>query len=62
VRTVVAARFALPPLLAGISGEPQTGYVFFGPVYYQKLKHMVMDKMHARARCVAFVMAVVVID
>ena len=37
---------------SGISGEPQTGYTFFGPVYYQKLKHMVMDKMHARARCV----------
>jgi DNA-directed RNA polymerase III subunit RPC2 len=34
----------------GITGEPLTGYVFFGPVYYQKLKHMVVDKMHARSR------------
>ena len=24
--------------------------VFIGPVFYQKLKHMVMDKMHARAK------------
>ena len=34
----------------GMSGEPLPAYVFFGPIYYQKLKHMVMDKMHARAR------------
>jgi DNA-directed RNA polymerase III subunit RPC2 len=35
---------------SGITGEPLSAYIFFGPVYYQKLKHMVMDKMHARAR------------
>lgn len=37
-------------MTCGISGEPLQAYIFFGPVYYQKLKHMVMDKMHARAR------------
>ena len=37
-------------LTSGISGEPLKAYVFMGPVFYQKLKHMVMDKMHARAR------------
>ena len=37
-------------LTSGITGEPMVAYVYFGPIYYQKLKHMVMDKMHARAR------------
>jgi DNA-directed RNA polymerase III subunit RPC2 len=37
-------------LHSGLTGEPLAGYIFFGPVYYQKLKHMVLDKMHARAR------------
>jgi DNA-directed RNA polymerase III subunit RPC2 len=37
-------------LVSGITGEPLSAYVYFGPVYYQKLKHMVADKMHARAR------------
>ncbi|KAK0303454.1 DNA-directed RNA polymerase III complex subunit Rpc2 [Friedmanniomyces endolithicus] len=34
---------------SGITGESLPAYVFFGPIYYQKLKHMVQDKMHARA-------------
>ena len=36
-------------LTSGITGESLPAYVFFGPVYYQKLKHMVQDKMHARS-------------
>lgn len=37
-------------LTSGITGESLQAYIYFGPVYYQKLKHMVIDKMHARAR------------
>ncbi|KAI9686121.1 MAG: DNA-directed RNA polymerase III core subunit ret1 [Bogoriella megaspora] len=37
-------------LTSGITGEPLEYYVFIGPTYYQKLKHMVQDKMHARPR------------
>lgn len=47
-------------LTSGITGQPLECYVYFGPIYYQKLKvscplydfadrqHMVQDKMHAR--------------
>ncbi|CAC9483967.1 putative DNA-directed RNA polymerase polypeptide [Leishmania infantum JPCM5] len=34
---------------SGITGDLMQGYVFFGPIYYQRLKHMVTDKMHARS-------------
>ena len=37
-------------MTSGITGEPLQSYIFAGPVFYQKLKHMVMDKMHARAK------------
>ena len=37
-------------LTSGITGEPLEAYIYHGPVYYQKLKHMVLDKIHGRAR------------
>lgn len=37
-------------LICGTSGEEIPVRIFFGPVFYQRLKHMVTDKMHARAR------------
>ncbi|XP_056630933.1 DNA-directed RNA polymerase III subunit RPC2 [Diorhabda sublineata] len=35
---------------SGITGEPLEAYIYSGPVYYQKLKHMVQDKIHGRGR------------
>lgn len=50
--TTLAAsnHFFLLMARGGSTGEPLEAYIFMGPVYYQKLKHMVLDKMHARAR------------
>lgn len=36
-------------MYSGYTGEP-IGEVFIGPVYYQRLKHLVSDKIHARAK------------
>lgn len=33
----------------GMTGEPVKAKVFMGPTYYQRLKHMVSDKIHSRA-------------
>ncbi|KAI5186917.1 DNA-directed RNA polymerase III subunit RPC2 [Nematocida homosporus] len=37
-------------LTCGTTGKRIPVMIFFGPVFYQRLKHMVSDKMHARAR------------
>jgi DNA-directed RNA polymerase subunit B len=37
-------------LYSGVSGEKFVADIFMGVVYYQKLHHMVADKIHARAR------------
>lgn len=39
-------------LTSGTGGEPLMNYIFAGPVFYQKLKHMVMDKVCWVLQCV----------
>lgn len=36
-------------MISGTSGELMEASVFMGPTYYQRLKHMVTDKVHSRA-------------
>ena len=36
-------------LYSGITGQQMDVKLFFGPTYYQRLKHMVLDKIHSRA-------------
>lgn len=37
-------------LYSGFTGKPIKAKIFMGPTYYQRLKHMVNDKIHARGR------------
>ena len=34
----------------GFTGEPMNARIFIGPCYYQRLKHMVSDKLHSRSQ------------
>jgi DNA-directed RNA polymerase II subunit RPB2 len=37
-------------LYNGMTGEKMEVSIFFGPTYYQRLKHLVEDKIHSRAK------------
>tara|TARA_B100001057_G_scaffold350426_1_gene351904 strand:+ start:26 stop:2791 length:2766 start_codon:yes stop_codon:yes gene_type:complete len=36
-------------LYSGVTGQQMDVKIFMGPTYYQRLKHMVLDKIHSRA-------------
>merc|ERR1712076_354094 len=43
-------RYGNEVLYNGHTGRKLKAHVFIGPTFYQRLKHMVDDKIHARAR------------
>jgi len=43
-------RFGNEVLYSGHTGRPMTALIFIGPTFYQRLKHMVGDKIHSRSR------------
>lgn len=43
-------RYGKEELTNGMTGTVIESHVFIGPTYYQRLKHMVKDKIHARSR------------
>ena len=42
-------RYGYEQMYNGMTGEPLKAKIFIGPTYYQRLKHLVADKMHSRA-------------
>ena len=43
-------KYGWEPMANGGTGEKLNSMIFIGPTYYQRLKHMVDDKIHSRAR------------
>lgn len=43
-------RYGSDTLINGMTGKALQHAIFVGPTYYQRLKHMVDDKIHSRAR------------
>src|ERR1700733_3062022 len=42
--------YGVETMYNGFTGQKMTTKIFFGPTYYQRLKQMVGDKAHSRAR------------
>ena len=47
---LIFSRVSMQILYNGHTGRKLNAQVFLGPTYYQRLKHMVDDKIHSRAR------------
>ena len=43
-------RYGSERMISGYTGEMMQAEIFIGTAYYQRLKHLVKDKMHSRAR------------
>lgn len=43
-------RYGSERLISGFTGEMMQSEIFIGTAYYQRLKHLVKDKLHSRAR------------
>ncbi len=43
-------RFGVHRMINGMTGRTFDALIFVGPIYYQRLKHLVFDKYYARAR------------
>lgn len=50
LRALGVNEFCDEVMYSGVTGRPLRCLIFFGLCYYQRLKHMVLDKIHARAR------------
>ncbi len=44
------SKFGTETMYCGITGKKMKAKIFIGPTYYIRLKHMVLDKVHARSQ------------